>query len=92
MGGTGGTRATHFRRHEGKRGAEGSALLTTLQTHSTTHTRETLQSEYMEPPANMVKKHPQKGSKHRENTSFVRPSQKQLNVILVKQIHTGKIT
>lgn len=35
-GGTGGARATHFRQHEGERGAEGSALLPTLQTHSTT--------------------------------------------------------
>lgn len=33
--GTGGARATHFRQHEGERGAKGSVLLPTLQTHST---------------------------------------------------------
>lgn len=33
----GGARATHFRQHEGERGAEGSILLPTLQTHSSTY-------------------------------------------------------
>lgn len=47
--GTGGARATHFRQHEGERGAKGS-VLHLLFKHIPLNT-ETLQSEYTETPA-----------------------------------------